>query len=215
LSSATPATLQRLLGDEFAQQGWRYDNAIGRDLVDEAVRQGAVDPAALAARVPPAYLERHGIDRDRMTRAIERAIGDRAPVAEPVTSVVNDHSSTVTLGKNASITGNVNVGGTQLNVSVTAEKPEIIAAVTDLVRAGLAGAFDRDAAAELHAIIAQRDDVTLEDVHAATLEAAPDAKPDRGRVRALLTQIAAAGLGGALSTGISSGLGELIHQLPM
>lgn len=217
MTDTTPAALQRLLAAEFDRRGWPYELGVVSDLVEHVENTGRVDATALAARVATTYLERNGITRGGMARAIQRAIGDRTVAVEPppVMLVINDHSHNLTLGGNAAITGDVNVGGTQINIKQTANKDELIAAVEALVRAGLTGTLNINAALELQDVLVARDDITVEDIHAATVSAAAAEQPDRGRVRALLTQIATGGLGGALGTGISAGLGELLQQLPM
>jgi hypothetical protein len=110
----------------------------------------------------------------------------------------------------------VNVGeGVQINVDVAGDKEELLGAVEAILRAGLAGDWNADAATALASVIEGRDDLGLDDVRRITVEVVEDAQPKQGRVKALLGQIATSGVGGALGTGLSSGLGELLSQLPV
>lgn len=61
-----------------------------------------------------------------------------------------------------------------------------------------------------------RGDVSYEDVEAVVTEAAEDVaeRLDEGRVRAMLRSIAEQGVGGALGVGITTGLGEILSNLP-
>lgn len=72
-----------------------------------------------------------------------------------------------------------------------------------------------DAARDLASVIDEREDIDVDDVREITTDVVNAEQPQQGRVRTMLNQIAVSGLGGALSTGISLGLGELIGQLPM
>jgi hypothetical protein len=217
VSDATPTTMQRLLAGEFERRGWPYDLAVMGDLIDAITSAGSVDPAALARRVPARYRDSNDVSVDDLEDAIRRALGGRTPATEPraVTLVINDHSHRLTLEKGASIRdSNINVSGTQIVVQSTATKDEVLAGVAALVRAGLAGGWNVDAARELADLIDARDDVAYEDVHDVTVEVLDEQSPKRSRAKELLGQIAASGIGGALSTGITAGVGELLGQLP-
>lgn len=84
-----------------------------------------------------------------------------------------------------------------------------------ILRAGLAGSWNEDAARDLAALIDSRGDVSVDDVREITTEVVRAEAPRQSRARQLLDQIAAGGLGGALGTGISAGVGEIISQLPL
>jgi len=216
MSDATPSALQRLLAEEFERRGWHYDLAIGRELVEEIERRQRVDVQALARRVPATYLDQNRATREDLAQAIESAVGGRRPVEEePTTLIINDNRYSLNVGPGAEISGGTfNVGaGTQINVQLNAPKDEVLTAVSALVRSGLAGDFNAAAAAALAGIIDTRADVTLDDIASVTREAAVTADPDVGRVRGFLAQIATSAVGGALGTGMSAGLGQVLAHL--
>jgi hypothetical protein len=215
----TPAAMQRLLATEFERHGWDYDLSVGRDILEEAERRGEVDGTALAKRVSAEFLARNGASREDLAVAIESAIGGRQlkREAEQTTIVINDNRYQVNLSGGSQIkSSKLNVGdGTQINVDVKASKENVLAAVEALLRSGLTETWNADAARDLASVIDEREDIDVEDVREITTEVVRAEQPKQGRVRTMLNEIAVSGLGGALSTGISSGLGELIGQLPM
>lgn len=221
MSDATPSELQRLIAAEFDQQRWEYDLNVGDSLVAEIERTGDVVPDKLVQRLPAAFFQRNRTTRELVAAAITRAVGGRTPKRpeEPVQSTLvfdNSRHYEVTLGKGAQITNSqLNVGeGTQINVSVQASRDDVLAAVEALLRAGLAGDWNDDAARELATVLGGRDDIGYEDVQEITAEVVRTEQPRQGHVKELLWKIATSGLGGALATGISAGAGELIHLLP-
>ncbi len=215
--TATPAVLQRKLGAEFARRRWQYDAEVVGDLIEHIERTGAIDPPALARRVPRLFREHNDATVEDLTDAIAAAIGDRTPVADTsgATLVINDHSHNLTLSGNASITGgNVNVGGMQIVVGFDAPKEEILAGVAALVRAAASGDWNADAARELAELVDARDDIDYGDVHDITVEVLEEDPPKQGRAKEMLADIATSGIAGALTTGITVGIGEILGQLP-
>jgi hypothetical protein len=217
MSDTTPAAMQRLLAAEFERQGWDYDLSVGRDIVEEAERRGEVDGAALAKRVSVEFLARTGASREDVADAIDSAIGGRHLTREPDQAlVINDNRYQVNLTGNSQINNSkLNVGdGTQINVDVNASKDNVLAAVAALLRSGLSEAWNGDAARDLASVIDGREDIGLNDVREITAEVVKADQPTQGKVKTLLGKIAVSGLGGALGTGLSAGLGELLTQLP-
>lgn len=217
MNAATATELQRLLAGEFERRGWEWDIAESRGIVEAIVGHGAVDAQRLARGVSSTYLQRVGATRGDVADAIERAIGGRVlrPEArEATTLIVNDNRYALSMGPGAQITGGaaVNLGGTQINIQAEASRDEVLKAVGALVRAGLSGDWNPDAAGELGAAIEARNDIALEDVQEVVAEIG-DA-PEQGRVNRMLSDIATQGLGGALGTGISSALGALLRNPP-
>lgn len=217
MSDSSPSELQRLLAHEFERRGWHYDLTIGRTLVEEIERRGEIDSQALAQQVPVTYLDRNHAQRRDIAEAIESAIGGRRPVADAGTTtlVINDNRYSLSLGAGAQITGsNVNVGGAQINVQGNASKDEVLAAAAALVRSGLAGHWNSEAATELARVIDTRDDITFSDIEELTREVADVEQADSHRVRGLLSAIATNAVGGALGTGMAAGLGQVLAHLP-
>jgi hypothetical protein len=214
VSEATPAELQALLAGEFESRGWEYDMTVGADLVGEAERRGVVEPAALAAKVSTTWLARNRATRDELAVAIERAIGGRVAVAAegaPVTLILNDNRYQLNMGEGAQIAGGqVNVGGTQINVRSDSPKEDVMAGVAELARAGLREEWNPEAARELAGVVDARDDVTLEDVEAVVKEVIADESPEPGRAKRMLEAITEQGLGGALTVGIIKALTLLL-----
>lgn len=220
MSDGTPTELQRALADEFGRRGWEYDMAVGADIVKEVEQRGAVDPGALAARVSATWLEQNRTTRDEIARAIECGIGGRTPSrAEPatVTVTIDNRSYNLNMEPGSQISGSqVNVGGTQINVQAGTDKDEILTAVSALLRAGLGGDWNPEAAAALAQAIDTRDDIDVEDIQGLATEIALEAEaPDQGRIRRMLQSIASQGIGGALGTGITAGFGWLLQNPPI
>jgi hypothetical protein len=219
VSDTTPAAMQRLIAAEFERHGWDYDLSVGRAIVEAAEERGGVVGTELAAKVSAEFLARHRTTREDVASAIDSAIGGRQVKREAAqaTVVINDNRYQVNLSGGSQIEDSkLNIGdGTQINVDVKASKENILAAVEALVRSGLADSWNTGAARDLATVIDQRDDIDVEDVREITTEVVKAEQPKQGRVRTMLNAIAVSGLAGALSTGISSGLGELIGQLPL
>jgi hypothetical protein len=218
MSELTPAEARSRLAAEFDNRGWEYDLTAGRAVL-EAAEAGESDSAALAERIPATFLAKNRADRADVVRAIERALGGRGVKAEeqPATVVINDHSYKVDIGSGAQISGsNINIGpGTQVNIDASADRDEVLAGVAAIVRAGLTGDWNDDAARALAQAVGARDDIATDDIREITAAVAEDAQPSRGRAREMLDKVTASGLGGALATGISAGLGQVIAHLPL
>jgi hypothetical protein len=221
VSAATRAELQRLLAGQFESRGWEYDMNLGADIAEEVGRRGLVDPPGLAGRVSGTWLARNRTTREDVAAAIERAIGGRTPEPEqhPATVLTvynNDYSLSMAPGSTIS-GGQVNVGGTQINIQADVSKDEVLAGIGALVRAGLDGGWNPEAAGALAAAVDARSDIGFEDVEGVVVEAAEAASepPDEGRIRGMLRSIAEQGVGGALGTGISAGLGWLLRNPPI
>lgn len=218
MTDVAPARMQSLLAAEFERQGWEWDLAVGREIVLEIERRGKVEAKSLAKLVPAAYLARNGTDRQEIAEAIENVLGDASPAPEPATTtlIIGGTHHTLTMTAGASIVGgHVNVGGTQINIEADTSKQQVLDAVATLVRAGLADDWNAEAATALSQAIGARDDIGFEDVQKVTGEVVSSEAPQQGRARAFLTKVAAGGLGGALGTGISAGVGEVLTQLPI
>jgi hypothetical protein len=214
------ARMQALLAAEFEQQGWEWDLVVGREIVMEIERRGKVEADRVAARVPVGYLARNRTDRSELAAAIESALGGATPAAPapvtPATLIIGGAHHTLKMEAGSSISGSrINVGGTQINVEADTRKQEVLGAVAALVRAGLAGHWNADAAVALAEAIDARDDIGFEDVQDVTGEVVGAESPRQSRAKAFLAKVAAGGLGGALGTGISAGIGEAIMQLPI
>jgi hypothetical protein len=92
------------------------------------------------------------------------------------------------------VNSNVNLGeGTQINVSAESDKQDVFVAVEALVRAGLSGDWSDDAGNALSSLVAERTDVTYEDVETVALEVAKKERPTKDRVTGFLAQIAVSG----------------------
>lgn len=220
MTSTSVADLRNRLAAEFEARGWEYEPVAGQAILDGVVSDGHVDAAAIARRVPRDFLRRQGADQGSLANAIERAIGGWTPDPER-TSVpmltIDNRSYHLGLGVGAQITGGqINVGGTQINVRADTAQEEVLAAVRALVLAGLEGHWNPDAARHLGAVIDDRDDVGFEQVRSAAVDAAETvADPvDDERVRGMLQSISEQGLGGALGTGIAAVAGALIRNPP-
>lgn len=219
MSDATPAELQTAIAAEFERQGWEYDLNVGRGLVARIEQTGEVDAPKLAQHLPSTFLERNGVTREVVAMAIARALGGRTPVREEAsaTIVIADNRYQVNLGAGARITGsNLNVGdGTQLNIHASASKADVMAAVEAILRSGLVGRFNAEAARELASVLEQRSDIGLDDIQTVTTEVIDARQPDQGRAKEFLNDVAVAGLGGAFGTGIAAAVGAALPHLPL
>jgi hypothetical protein len=212
----TPSTLQRLLADEFTRRGWRYDLSVARDLLGEIEKSGAIEPAVLAGKVSTTFLEANVVTRAAIADAIGNALAGRTLVAEaPSTLIINDHRYSLHIGAGAQVSqSSLNVAGNQIVIHASSSRDELTAAVAALVRTGLAGTWNPDAARELARVVDSRSDVTFEDVDALVRETAESEKPDARQIRSLLSAVATNALGGVLGTGLASGLGHVLALLP-
>ena len=220
MTDTTPSELQRLIAAEFDRRRWEYDLDVGPKLVAEIERSGGVDADQLARLLPAEFFHRNQTTRANVAGALERAVGGRTPKrgAAGATLVFADNRRyELKIGKGTQISNSpINVGtGTQFNVSLDASKTDLLGAVEAVIRAGLAGDWNADAARELADVIDGRGDIDYDDVREITAAVAKAEQPKQGRVKKFLTDIAVGGLGGTLGTGVSAGLGEVMNQLPM
>lgn len=219
VEAVTPAEFQRRLAEEFDRRGWHYDLSVGREALSSIPDGEAIDGTRVARAVSQTFLERNGVSRTDVADAIDRAVGGHAVSKALVSStlVINDNRYQVNLGEQSRIDGSaINVGsGTQINVNASVGADEILRAVEAMVRAGVAGEWNQEAARDLASLIEARGDVSFEDVHDKVVEVVTSERPRREAVKAFLKDVAAGGIGGALGTGISAALGEIMGQLPL
>lgn len=219
MTETSPARMQSLLAAEFERQAWEWDLTVGSGIVEEVERSGRVDAERLARRVPADFFARARTNRHELATAIDSALGGSTPSAPahaaPTTLIVGGTHHTLTMGAGATLSGSrFTVGGTQINIEADTNKQEVLAAVAALVQAGLANQWNADAAGALAQTINARDDIDVEDVQEVTGEIVKREAPRQGGAKAFLAKVAAGGLGGALGTGISAGIGEVLAQLP-
>jgi hypothetical protein len=217
VSELPKAEIEATLAEEFGAQGWDYGLGVSRALAAGLTEGSAVSPAALAARVPAGELERIGIARADLEAAIERSIGAHvvavAPATQPLSITINNQRYDLEVSGNASIDGsNLNLGGTQVNVDVDVDRNEVLAGVEALLRAGLAGRWDRGAAEALAQLIATRGDLSAEQISELTQEVGRAERPEPGRIRALLEKVAVGAATSTLGQGLTAGLGLLLQN---
>lgn len=213
MAEATGQELQRLIADEFGRQGWDYDLTVGRGLVEQVESDGRVDPDRLAQTVSSTFLEKNSATRDAVAGAIRSAIGGltlRIENPTVTTLVVNGNNYSLNLGAGARVSGNVNMGGTQIVVAESAAKADVLDGVAALIRAGLAGDLNGDAARALADAVAARNDIQMSDVEEVAIEVVEADKPSASRVRTLLASLATQSVSGALGLGLASGLGQAL-----
>jgi hydrogenase maturation factor HypE len=92
--------------------------------------------------------------------------------------------------------------GTPAVARADADKQKVLLAVEAIVRVGLVGDWNEDAAKDLASVVNDRSDLDYEDVQKLASEVVETEQPTKQRVKALLGQIATSGVGGALGTGI-------------
>ena len=219
MSGTTPAELQRMIATAFNSQGWEYDLGVGPQLLDAIRKQGGVDATTLVGILPAAFFDRNRVSKDVVATVIERALGGKTLREEtrvPTTIVIGGNNYQLNVGDGASIVNsNLNVGeGTQIVATADADKQDVLLAVEAIVRAGLAGDWNDEAAKELAALVDSRADLDYEDVQKVASEIVKAEQPSKQRVRDFLTRIATSGLAGVLATGITTGVGEAITHLP-
>lgn len=83
-----------------------------------------------------------------------------------------------------------------------------------LVLGALSGDWSAAVAQELAAAVDDRDDVTVAAIHETTLEVISAERPKRDAALQLANDIVAAGIGGALGTGIATAVAQLAGHLP-
>lgn len=206
------------LAAEWEAMGWEWDLQIGGLILDRVAEAGAVDSDALAGALPGSYLVRYGASREDISSSISRAIGGETLDAESaerstVSVIVSGDSYTLNFGNNARIENSaVNVGrGAQIKIDATADRNDLINALSVLVASGLAGRWDERAAHAIGGAIEEKDLLSLEDVRAAVVGAGQEAGVDASGIQELLEKVAVGGLGSFLATGLSSGLTDLLH----
>jgi hypothetical protein len=221
MTGATPAEVQRLVAAAFDAQGWEFDLSTGPRLMDVVRATGGIDAGRLTEALPAVFFERNRVSKKLVATVIERAIGALTLKEEgarvPTTLVIGGSNYQMNVAAGASIVNSqFNLGeGTQIVAGNDSESQDVLLAVEAIVRAALSDEWNGEAAKALAAVIEKRPDVDIEDVQRVTVEAVKAQRPSKARARDLLTRIAASGLGGALATGITAGVGEALHYLPL
>ncbi len=217
MTDVTPAGLRSRIATAFDRRGWPYEPGLGEQMLAGVVPGSEVSAENLVRRLPADYLDRNGIDRVQLTAALAE-VGGLTLVAAPSTQtvIVNDNRYQVNVAGHGKIEGsNVNLGGSQINVSVSTPKADVLAALQVLLAAAFDGDWNEEALSELARLIDGRDDITAEDVRALTVEVGAGEKAEGGRIRELLDKVATGSLTGVLSAGLSAGLGHLLANLPI
>jgi hypothetical protein len=216
MTDITPAEMRTRIAAEFDRRSWQYEPGLGDQLLAGLAPGSELDPGILARRVPADYLVRTGIERDQVAAALA-GLGGLTLVAAPTkqTVVVNDNRYQVNVSGNGSIVdSDLNLGGTQINISASAPKEDVLAGLRVLLAAAFSGDWNEAALVEIAGLIDARDDIGVEDVRALTVDVGADEKAEPGRIRSLLEKVATGTLTGALTTGLSAGLGHLLANPP-
>src|SRR3954447_21062955 len=191
----TPAELQRRVAEAFDAQGWDYDLATGPRLIEAVRSHGRADAAQLAKAMPTAFFQRNRVQRHVVEAVIDRAIGgETLTEAErmPTTIVIGGSNYQLNLGAGTSIVNsNINLGdGTQVVVAPDASKEDVLLAVEAIVRAGLGGDWNDQAAKDLARVMDGRADIEYADVQRVALDVAQSERSRRERLTGFLNQIA-------------------------
>jgi hypothetical protein len=179
-----------------------------------------VDAQRIVQALPSAFFDRNRVPKDTVRAVVERAIGGSTFAEEArmlTTIVIGGSNYQVNVGAGASIVNsNLNIGeGSQIVVSTEADKDEVLVAVEAIIRAGLAGEWNDDAATALAEVIGRRGDFGYEDVQRVATSVVTAEQPTRAAAKDFLSRIAASGLGGVLATGMTTGVAEVMHLLPL
>lgn len=216
MTDVTAAGLSSRIAAEFDRRGWPYEPGLAERLLADLEPGASLEPAVLAQRLPADYLDRHNIGRDQIAAALAE-LGGLTFVDSPSTQtlVVNDNRYQVNLSDQAQInSSNVNLGGSQINVSVETPKQDVLGALRLLLAAAFTGDWNDAAFGELAQLIDGREDITVEEIRTLTAEVGAEQHADPGRIRQLLDKVAAGTLTGVLTTGLSAGLGHLLANPP-
>lgn len=218
MTATDPSEVLRLVAAEFDRRGWEYDLTIGKAILADIQRVGQVDAHSIARGLPGSFYHRQGTTHEVVETAIDRSIGHvrlrRTDSSSEVSIVTDNRSFNFKIAGNVSGT-NINVGdGDQVNVTATADKPQVLRAVEVLILGALAGDWNPEAARELAAEVEARDDVTVADIHELTVAAISAQRPKRDAVRRFARDVLAAGCGGALGTGLATGVAQVVGHLP-
>ena len=219
----TRAQMRSRLASEWEAMGWEWDLQIGGLILDRVAAGGSVDPQAIAATLPSSYMSRYGSDRKQLAEVIERAIGGQSIEADPAkaqsTVIINGdtYNLSVELSGEAKIENSpINVGsGPQVNIDIDATREAVFTGIEALLHAGLAGSWDANAAQALGKVIEERGDLNAEEISTFTQEVGKIEKPDPGRLRALLEQVAVGAATSTLGQGLTAGLGLLLQNPPL
>jgi hypothetical protein len=200
----------RLLGDEFEARGWRDDDDLALTITQEMVVRGGLDLAAALQVDSATFRTRNNASKAELREAVGTAFADRTLAEEAPNGIsVSAGGDVYVLQANRAVFhGPVNQGGVQINLD-GASADELLTAVGALVVSGLRGDWNPDLAGALSAQLDQRDDIDLDRVQAAVVEAAEAEEPEPGRVRELIEKVAVSGIGSFLSAALSSGLGQI------
>jgi hypothetical protein len=168
-------------------------------------------------------MSRYGYDRESLAEAIERAIGGESIEADPVgvssTVIINGdtYNLSFALSEGAKIENSpIKVGpGAQTNINIDASREAVFTGIEALLRSGLAGSWDEEAARALSGVIEERGDLSAEQISEFTQEVGRTADPEPGRVRALLEKVAVGAATSTLGQGLTAGLGLLLQNPPL
>jgi hypothetical protein len=219
MNGLTKSEAQTRLAAEFERRGWEYEIVLGSDLIDAIENIGTGDAEAIAARAPADWLARQSANREQLAVAIQNAVGghqltDLAPESSLVLSFADNRTYTLSVSGSARIeNSSVNLGGTQVNLDGGADRQELLTALVAVIRAGLAGHWNSEAALAVGQAIEAAQELSVDDVRGAVVEAGRSEDLDRGRISELAERVAVSGLGSLVSTAIGLGLGDLIHLL--
>jgi len=219
----TRGRMRAALAAEWEANGWEWDMQIGAFILDRVAADGRVNPEAIAATLPSSYMSRYGSDRESLAEAIERAIGGESIEADPVgassTVIINGdtYNLSFALSEGAKIENSpIKVGpGAQTNINIDASREAVFAGIEALLRSGLAGSWDEEAARALSGVIEERGDLSAEQISEFTQEVGRTADPEPGRVRALLEKVAVGAATSTLGQGLAAGLGLLLQNPPL
>jgi len=218
----TRGRLRAALAAEWEANGWEWDMQIGGLILDRVAADGRVDPEAIAATLPSSYLGRYGSDRESLAEAIERAIGGESIEADPVgvSSTVTINGDTYNLSfelsEGARIENSpIKVGpGPQVSINVDASRETVFTGIEALLRSGLAGSWDAEAARALSEVIEERGDLSVKEISELTQEVGKAERSEPVRIRALLEKVAVGAATSTLGQGLTAGLGLLLQNPP-
>lgn len=171
--------LVRAISAEFDRRGWDDSKDLALAITTATARGGQLDASAGAEQADGPFLERNGITRATLCKALVQVFADRVFVEEDRSGPTFVDQS-ITIGDNNTINGSVNAGGNQLVLTENSSPTDILNALTEFVSAGIVHGFSPNELELLDQLAAAKglDPKRLEDAVRAGMERG-DPEPGR------------------------------------
>jgi hypothetical protein len=200
--------LVRAISAEFDRRGWNDPDDLALAITTATARGGELDVSSASELAGEAFLERNGITRAALRKALGDVFADRVFEKQGRAGPTFIDQS-VTIGDHNTISGSINAGGNQLALSQNTPPEQLLYALGDFVASAVSDGFSPRELELLDRLLAARQ-LDSDQLEAAARAGLQSADPEPGRLAKFRDAVLSSATSGLAVQAILAATGALL-----